>query len=78
MASSRKSNSSSISSKTESVLREQTRRGEYLVVALSGGVDSVVLLDLLATLSVQMQFTLSAVHVHHGISANAGKWGRAS
>ena len=76
MGSSRKSNSSSISSKTESVLREQTRRGECLVVALSGGVDSAVLLDLLATLSVQMQFTLSAVHIHHGISANAGKWSK--
>lgn len=58
------------------MLREQIRRGDRLIVALSGGVDSVVLLDLLATLSVQMQFKLSAVHVNHGISANAGKWSK--
>lgn len=57
-------------------MREQIQRGDHLVVALSGGVDSVVLLDLLAALSVQMQFTLSAVHVNHGISANAGKWSK--
>lgn len=58
------------------MLREQIRRGDRLVVALSGGMDSVVLLDLLATLSVQMQFALSAVHVNHGISDNAGKWSK--
>lgn len=57
-------------------MREQIRRGDRLIVALSGGVDSVVLLDLLTTLSVQMQFKLSAVHVNHGISANAGKWSK--
>ncbi len=45
-----------------------------MVLALSGGVDSVVLLDVLVPLSVQMQFELSAIHVNHGISANAGKW----
>lgn len=74
MASSRKSKSNSISSKAENVLHKQIRYGDRLVVALSGGVDSVVLLDLLASLSVQMQFVLSAVHVNHGISANASKW----
>lgn len=58
------------------MLREQIRGGDRLIVALSGGVDSVVLLDLLVTLSVQMQFKLSAVHVNHGISANAGKWSK--
>ena len=30
------------------MLREQIRSGDHLVVALSGGLDSVVLLDLLA------------------------------
>ena len=38
--------------------------------------DSIVLLDLLAALSVPMQFSLSAVHVNHGISAHAGKWSK--
>ena len=44
------------------------------MVALSGGIDSVVLLHLLVPLSASMGFGLSAVHVDHGISANAGKW----
>lgn len=57
-------------------MREQIQGGDHLIVALSGGVDSVVLLDLLASLSIQMQFILSAVHVNHGISANAGKWSK--
>lgn len=76
MASSRKSKSSSLSSRAEKILRGQIERGNHLIVALSGGVDSVVLLHLLAALSPKMQFTLSAVHVNHGISANADKWGK--
>ncbi len=74
MASSRKSKSSSLSSRAEKILRGQIEQGNHLIVALSGGVDSVVLLDLLAALSLKMQFTLSAVHVNHGISTNADKW----
>lgn len=74
MASSRKLKSSSISSKAENVLREQIRRDDHLVAALSGGVDSVVLLDLLIPLSVHLQFSLSAVHVNHGISTHAAQW----
>jgi tRNA(Ile)-lysidine synthase len=58
----------------EDVLRRQVRRGNHVVVALSGGIDSVVLLHLLVPLSASMGFSLSAVHVDHGISANAGKW----
>lgn len=50
--------------------------GNHLIIALSGGVDSVVLLHILAVLSRQMQFTLSAVHVNHGISSNAMIWSR--
>ncbi|MEO7559633.1 MAG: tRNA lysidine(34) synthetase TilS [Nitrosospira sp.] len=76
MASSRKSKSSSISRKAENVLREQIRRGDHLVAALSGGVDSVVLLDLLIPLSVHLQFSLSAVHVNHGISTHAAQWAK--
>ena len=45
-----------------------------LAVALSGGRDSMVLLDALARLAPDMGFALSAVHVHHGLSANADAW----
>ncbi|MEN9656942.1 MAG: tRNA lysidine(34) synthetase TilS [Pseudomonadota bacterium] len=44
-----------------------------LCVGLSGGLDSVVLLHLLASLCRQ-RFVLRAVHVHHGLSANANAW----
>lgn len=74
MASSRKSKSSSLPATVENVLREQVRASDHLVVALSGGVDSIVLLDLLVPLSAQIPFSLSAIHVNHGISASATEW----
>ncbi|MFZ4537495.1 tRNA lysidine(34) synthetase TilS [Propionivibrio sp.] len=47
-----------------------------LCIALSGGRDSVVLLHALSRLvsSAGLPITLSAVHVHHGISPNADAW----
>jgi tRNA(Ile)-lysidine synthase len=45
-----------------------------MTVALSGGVDSVVLLYLLHQLQKRQNFTLKASHVHHGLSKNADKW----
>jgi tRNA(Ile)-lysidine synthase len=45
-----------------------------MTVALSGGVDSVVLLHLLHQLQKTKKFTLKASHVHHGLSKNADKW----
>jgi tRNA(Ile)-lysidine synthase len=45
-----------------------------MTVALSGGVDSVVLLYLLHQLQKTQNFTLKASHVHHGLSKNADKW----
>jgi tRNA(Ile)-lysidine synthase len=41
---------------------------------LSGGVDSVVLLHLLAQVSPRFSWNISALHVHHGISAHAESW----
>jgi tRNA(Ile)-lysidine synthase len=45
-----------------------------LLLALSGGLDSMVLLHLLAVASVKIPFHLHAMHVHHGLSANADSW----
>ncbi|MBR0129535.1 MAG: tRNA(Ile)-lysidine synthetase, partial [Neisseriaceae bacterium] len=45
-------------------------------VALSGGVDSVVLLHLLCRLrDKNPALDLSAVHIHHGLQALADAWG---
>jgi len=41
---------------------------------LSGGIDSVVLLAILAELAPKERFALHALHVNHGISPNAGHW----
>jgi tRNA(Ile)-lysidine synthase len=48
------------------------RRSAEVTVALSGGVDSVVLLH---RLSRQLP-AISALHVHHGLSPNADAWAR--
>jgi tRNA(Ile)-lysidine synthase len=45
-----------------------------ILIGLSGGVDSVVLLHLLHKLASRFSWQLSALHVHHGISPNADKW----
>jgi len=53
----------------------ETLSGHFaLELALSGGLDSVVLLDLLQQARALKEFALSAVHVHHGLSPNADAW----
>ncbi len=46
------------------------------MVALSGGVDSIVLLHGLAALRGELALDLRAVHVNHGLSPNADAWER--
>ena len=48
--------------------------GDVLCVALSGGIDSVVLLDVLHGLRSHRRLRLVAAHVHHGLSPNADSW----
>jgi len=50
------------------------RRGCHAVVALSGGIDSIVLLHALRRTRDDGGFRLSALHIHHGLSANADRW----
>lgn len=81
MASSRKSRRSkagAISPGTHVAgrLKGVVRAGDKVVLALSGGVDSMVLLDILARLAKRMRFELSALHINHGLSPNAALWAR--
>lgn len=48
--------------------------GDRVCVALSGGVDSVVLLHVLFHLRSTFGYALSAAHVHHGLSPHADAW----
>lgn len=43
-------------------------------VGLSGGVDSVTLLDVLQQLAPEHKLRLSALHVNHGLSPQASQW----
>jgi len=55
-------------------LPASSKKIKSMTIALSGGVDSVVLLHLLHQLQKTHDFTLKASHVHHGLSKNADKW----
>ena len=57
-------------------LLEHVPNGARVILGLSGGVDSVAALDLLARLAPGHPFTLSCLHVNHGLSPNAGRWAR--
>ncbi|MBN8441407.1 MAG: tRNA lysidine(34) synthetase TilS [Thauera sp.] len=48
--------------------------GSRLCCCLSGGVDSIVLLQALCDLQPRIGFELVAAHVHHGLSQRANEW----
>lgn len=74
MANSRKPKSSELGERLDRELARSVRPGARLTLGLSGGVDSTVLLDLLASRAAR--FRLSCLHVNHGISPNAAAWAR--
>ncbi|MDO9281896.1 MAG: tRNA lysidine(34) synthetase TilS [Methylotenera sp.] len=61
-------------SKLHSFLTQHLSPQPKLLLALSGGLDSCVLLHLLAEVKHIFLFELQAMHVHHGLSPNADAW----
>lgn len=59
---------------TEEQLQVHGVRNCTVCVGLSGGIDSVVLLDVLGSLAAAHALRLMAVHVNHGLSPHAGDW----
>ncbi len=47
-----------------------------LGIALSGGIDSMVLLDATVPVAAARRIQISAIHIHHGLSPNADRWER--
>ncbi len=74
MASSKKLLPSELPALVEAKLKSWVQPGRHLTLALSGGADSVALLDILAQLRSNLPFSLSAIHVNHQISPNAVDW----
>lgn len=58
----------------DAALAAHVSAGARLTLGLSGGVDSIVLLDALVRLAGSRDFSLDALHVHHGLSPNADRW----
>lgn len=74
MAGSRKSRSSDLAACVADAVRAHVPAGARITLGLSGGIDSVVLLDALAGLAGEGRFVLDCLHVHHGLSADADRW----
>jgi len=74
MAATKKTNRLDLSGQVEACLSRHLTPGAHLRAALSGGVDSVVLLSLLAEIAPRFPFELFAIHVHHGLNPRAGEW----
>lgn len=75
MASTRKSLYVDLPGRVGEQLGRSLAPGANLLLGLSGGVDSVVLLHILRALAPKLRFSVRALHVNHGLSSNAAAWG---
>jgi tRNA(Ile)-lysidine synthase len=76
MAASRKGARPDLSDRVVAALASVASAGARICVGYSGGLDSSVLLHLLAEARDRLGGPLSAIHVHHGLSAHADAWSR--
>ncbi|NTV97169.1 MAG: tRNA lysidine(34) synthetase TilS, partial [Thiobacillus sp.] len=74
MASSKRRGHADLEAHVRDFLKSRLAPGARLCLGYSGGLDSSVLLHVLARLRGELAFGLSAVHVHHGLSVNADAW----
>lgn len=74
MASLKKLRPSDLPAFVETKLKNWVHPGQRISLALSGGADSIVLLDILVQLRANLKFSLSAIHVNHQISPHAADW----
>ena len=74
MANSRKLPQPDLSAAVRQSVLKGPARDAGIAVALSGGIDSIVLLDVLDGLRAELGFPLAAIHVNHGLSPHADAW----
>ena len=76
MANSRKTQLPDLSARVEACLSRHLLPGQFacIGIGLSGGLDSIALLHIVAHLRTYFSFHLFAVHIHHGLSRNADVW----
>lgn len=74
MASSKRPQPDGLADHLAAFIRRHSPPRRSVALALSGGLDSVVLFDLLLSLRQSQGFDFSAIHVHHGLSPNADQW----
>jgi tRNA(Ile)-lysidine synthase len=55
-------------------LQKSPKLGKRIAVALSGGLDSVVLLDTVCKAQAKSQSQIFAFHIHHGLQKQADDW----
>jgi len=63
-----------VAASLEATLDAHAVRGKRVTVALSGGMDSVVLLELMHERRSARELSLGAIHVNHQISPHAAEW----